>query len=83
MKIVKITAIWCSACLIMNKVLEELDDIEITSLDYDFDFEKVEKYNVGKVLPVFILLDENDNEVRRIEGEHTKEEMIKFIRGED
>ena len=57
MKVVKITAMWCSACLIMNKVWSKVKDnfdFEIEELDYDLDEEEVEKYNVGKVLPVFI-----------------------------
>ena len=43
MKIVKISAIWCGACLIMNKVWNKLKDkdIELIELDYDMDEEEV------------------------------------------
>ena len=30
------------------------------------------KYNIGKTLPVYILLDENDKEINRLIGEKAK-----------
>ena len=46
MKVIKITAVWCGTCLIMNKtwnkVLKE-KNIETISLDYDMDEEEVQK----------------------------------------
>lgn len=78
MKIIKIGALWCPACLIMHKIwplLEnEFPDIEITSLDLDMDSDEVEKYDVGKTLPVLILT-ENDKEIDRIIGEKKFEEI--------
>lgn len=81
MKVIKITALWCSGCLIMNKTWNEvlkLRDIETESLDYDMDEEEVAKYNPGKILPVFIFIKDN-HEVKRITGEKSKEEMIQII----
>ena len=52
MKVVKINAIWCSGCLIMNKVWNNIlkkYNIETIELDYDMDEEEVEKYNPGKI----------------------------------
>ena len=40
MKIIKIGALWCPACLITNNALDKINknyDVEIVSLDYDFD----------------------------------------------
>lgn len=81
MKVVKINAIWCSGCLIMNKVWKNIlkkYDIETISLDYDMDEEEVLKYNVGSVLPVLIFYKDN-NEVRRVIGEKSEEELLKVI----
>lgn len=82
MKVVKITAVWCSACLIMNKiwnkVLEE-KNIETISLDLDFDEEEANEYMPGEVLPVFIFMDK-DKEIKRITGEHTYEELMEIIK---
>ena len=79
MKIVKIGAVWCPGCLIMKKVwkniLTDYTDLDIVELDYDMDFDEVSKYNPGKVLPVVIILDNNDQEVERLIGEKTEKEL--------
>jgi thiol-disulfide isomerase/thioredoxin len=77
-KMIVISAVWCPSCLILKKDLkrlkEEYNDIEIEMLDYDFDEEEVEKYNVGDKLPVMIY-----NEQRLI-GEKSYEEIINFLK---
>ena len=77
MKVIKIGAIWCGGCLVMNKIWKELTskyNFSYEELDYDMDEEEVKKYDVGKTLPVFIVLD-NDKEVDRIIGEVSLEEF--------
>ena len=81
MKIVKISAIWCGACLIMNKVWNKLKEnykFEDIELDYDMDEEEVKKYNPGDKLPVFIVYDK-DKEITRVTGEFNEEEFIKKL----
>lgn len=81
MKVVKINAIWCSGCLVMNKIWKNIlksKNIETINLDYDMDEDEVKKYNVGDVLPVFIFY-KDDKEVRRIVGEKSEEELLKII----
>lgn len=81
MKIIKINAMWCSACISMHKIWkkieEEYPNIEIISYDYDMDEEVVKNYNAGDILPVVIFY-ENDVEINRLIGEK-KYEDIKFI----
>ncbi len=81
MRVIKITAVWCGTCLIMNKTWSKIlkeKDIETISLDYDMDEEEVLKYNPGKKLPVFIF--EKDNkEIKRVVGEHSYEEMLEIV----
>lgn len=82
MKVVKITALWCSACLIMNKRWDEVlkeKEIETVSLDLDMDEEEVKSYQVGDVLPVFIFYKE-EKEVKRIVGEKTTKELLEEIK---
>ena len=81
MKIVKISAIWCGACLIMNKVWNKLKDkdIELIELDYDMDEDEVKKYSPGDILPVFIVFDE-DKELLRLTGEFSYDEFISRLK---
>ncbi len=81
MRVVKIGAIWCNGCLVMNnvwnKVLKE-KSIDTLALDIDVDEEEVAKYNIGDTLPVFIFY-VGDKEVKRVVGEVSFDEMIKVI----
>ncbi len=79
MKIIKITSLWCPSCLIVNEVLNDLKDIEIVNLDYDFDKNEVEKYQPGKILPVLIFVDQNNNELARLIGEQKKNKIIELV----
>lgn len=78
MEVIRISAAWCSSCLVMksrvNEVANELN-IKITDYDYDYDIDSdmVDKYDVSDVLPVYIKGD------KRLVGEHTKEEIRKFL----
>ena len=80
MKIIKITSLWCPSCIIINETLNELkDQVEIITLDYDFDHDEVIKYNPGKILPVLIFLDKNNQELERLIGEQKKATIINLI----
>lgn len=81
MKVIKINAVWCSGCLIMNKIWKNIlkkYSIETINLDYDIDDEEVKKYDVGDVLPVFIFY-KDDKEVIRVVGEKSETDLIKII----
>ena len=81
MKVIKITALWCSGCIIMNNIWKEVlkkKDIETINLDYDMDEDVVNKYNPGKILPVFIFIN-NDKEIKRVTGEKSLDEMLNII----
>lgn len=81
-KLLVISAVWCPSCLILNKHLKRIKeeyDIDINKLDYDLDEDEVEKYNIGEKLPVMILLDQDNNETKRLIGEKTYEEIIEFL----
>ena len=82
MKIIKINAMWCPGCLISksiwNDIETEFPNNEYISLDYDMDEEEVNKYNVGDILPVVILI-KDDKEIKRIIGEKTKKEILEEL----
>ena len=83
MKIIKISAMWCPSCLIMNDIVNdvvEANNIELIKYDFDMDADIVNKYNVGNILPVIIKIDDDENEISRIIGEHSKKEIEEFIK---
>ena len=81
MKIIKITAMWCPSCLIMNSMIDDIIskfNLEMISLDFDLDQDQVSKYSVGNILPVLIKIDNDNNEISRLVGEHTEKEIEEF-----
>lgn len=79
MKIVKINSLGCPSCIIMNKVFNKIKEkytFELEELDYDFD--DIEQYNPGNILPIYIFYKDN-KEISRICGEHKIEEIEKII----
>lgn len=84
MKLLKFNAVWCPGCLVMKKVwkeiIEENPNLAIEEYDYDMDEDGVIKYNVGEKLPVVIMVDDMENEIKRLTGEKTREEIISFIK---
>ena len=82
MKLIKIGAIWCSGCLVMNKVWNKLIkeyNFSYETYDIDMDEDEVEKYNVGEKLPVSIVM-ENDKEIKRFIGEYSYSDMVNNLR---
>jgi thiol-disulfide isomerase/thioredoxin len=84
MKIVRFSAIWCAGCLVMksrwDKVFSNYNNIEIIDYDYDLNYDEVLKYNIGKIIPVIIVLKDNI-EIKRIIGEKSIEELDTLIGG--
>ena len=81
MKIVKINSLGCPSCIIMNKVFNQIkEEYSFDLEEYDYDFDDVEKFNPGKILPVFIFYN-NDEEIGRLCGEHKKEEFENILNG--
>jgi len=84
MKLIKITAIWCMSCILMNEMLKKIEnenEKKYETIDYDFDTDadEVKPYDVGTILPVYILVDENGDECARSIGEKNKKELMAFF----
>lgn len=84
MKIIKIGSSWCSGCIVMRPIWEDIEkEIKLDTQYYDFDvYEDMlkEKYNIGDKLPIIIFFDQNNNELERIVGEIKKENLEEKIR---
>ena len=82
MQIIRIGAVWCPGCLVMNKIWNNIlknNDLDIVELDYDMDSDEVSKYNVGQVLPVIIFLDKDGVELERLVGECKEDKLMEVI----
>ena len=83
MKIIKIGAVWCPGCLVMKKVwksiMNDYPNLDITDLDYDINSSEVSIYNPGKVLPIVIFLDKDNNELERLIGEKSEDDLRRTI----
>lgn len=80
MKIIKINSLGCPSCIIMNKVFNKLKEkYSFDYEEYDYDFDDIEKYNAGNVLPVYIFYNEKNEEITRLCGEHDILEFEKIL----
>lgn len=83
MKIIKIGAMWCPACIVTNKFWNDFknenSDIEFVDLDIDLDEEEANKYEDLDVLPV-VIAEIDNKEVKRLVGEHSKQEYEQLIK---
>ncbi len=82
-RVIRITAIWCPSCIIMKKRYDDvLKDYDVELIDYDFDEDEsfIKPYQIGSILPVVILMDEN-HEITRIIGEKNLKELKLILEG--
>lgn len=84
MKLVKISAMWCMSCIVMNSLFDDVLSkynvlFDIEDIDYDMDSDLVSLYDVGSVLPVYILMNSN-KEVARLVGEFSEDRLISFLK---
>lgn len=83
MKVLKFGAVWCPACLIMKPRWAEIEKenswSESEYFEYDDSSLEVEKYNIGKDIPVFIFLDKDGKELTRLKGEISKKEILENL----
>lgn len=83
MKVLKFGAVWCSGCLVMRprwaEIEKEIEWLKTEYFDYDQDKENVSKWKITNILPVFIFIDDNGNELTRLSGEPSKKTLIELI----
>ena len=82
MKVIKISALWCSGCLVMNPIWNKiLNNYSFESEEYDLDLDEdiVKKYNPPEKLPLFIVL-QDDQEISRFFGEYSYDELVNKLK---
>lgn len=88
-EVIKFTSAMCLDCQTMNKVFKEIfpkyeNKIVLTEIQVQdknsFNEEQIKKYNVTLV-PTIVLLNSKGQQVKRIEGAVTKEQMDSYLQG--
>ncbi len=83
MKVIKVSASWCPACIVMNnrweKIEKDFNWLEVESYDYDRDAEIAAKYGIGRDIPVFIFLNKTGTEILRLQGEIDRKELMRLL----
>lgn len=80
MKLIKLYADWCGPCKVLERMMRDLD-IKHENVNIDSpDGEGLSiKHNV-RAIPTLLVLDENDNLIRKMTGlPATPEDLTKFI----
>ncbi len=82
MKLLKVSAEWCSPCKQLQKVIDNAGDkipVEIENIDLDEDSKTAMKYNVRGV-PTLILVDDTGNEIKRNVGMMTEDKLLEWLK---
>lgn len=75
-EIIKIGATWCGPCRALDATLKNFSKVPITKLDVDDD--DVSEYDIT-VVPVLIFRDEDHNELHRVTGAVSLEEINNIL----
>jgi thioredoxin 1 len=76
------SAKWCTACQATTPIIESIKrsgEAQVAIVDVDYDVSLTERYNI-KSIPTTIIL-ENDNEVKRVVGSMSSEQLKQLING--
>ncbi|MBL7021805.1 thioredoxin family protein [Patescibacteria group bacterium] len=82
MKVLKFGAVWCPGCLVMRprweKIEKENEWLITEYFDIDEFPEVIDKYKLTEY-PTVIILDKNEQEIDRKQGEISEEEILDLI----
>jgi len=80
-KILYFTASWCGPCKALAPRMESLSgQIQYNKIDVDQNSEMSAKYGVRNV-PCLVLVDGNGNELNRIVGVKSEQQILNFYNG--
>ena len=80
-KILYFTAAWCAPCKTLGPIIESLNgQINYQKIDVDQNSELSARYGVRNV-PSLVLVDSTGNELNRMVGVHSEEQILNFYNG--
>lgn len=79
--VLKFFASWCEPCKILSRTLAEVETaVKIAEIDIDADTDAARRYNI-RGIPAMIMLDAEGNEIKRMQGSRTKQELEGWLNG--
>ena len=81
MKILKFYADWCNPCKALSSVISKVEhDIPLVDINIEKDRDTAAFYGI-RGIPTLLLIDENENIVKRHSGTMTEEQFRDFLKG--
>lgn len=77
-KLLVFSASWCGPCNNMKPVVNQLDQNRVVRYDIDSCDDELVEYSV-KAVPTFIVVDEDNKEVGRIQGATTLSKLQELL----
>ena len=83
MKVLKFYADWCGPCKALTEVIKKAGDkitIPVENVNIDENIMLAQQFSIRSV-PVMILVDDNENELKRQVGLVNEEKLLEFLKG--
>lgn len=79
MKVIKFQAAWCGPCKFLTQTMSSMDiKIPVEYVDIDKDVSVATEYGIRSI-PTLILVDENGNQLRRLTGAASSDQIEEFL----
>ena len=81
-KILQFTASWCGPCKAMAPIIDRLPSkgIPVQKVDADNDVKLCAEFGIRSI-PTFVVVDDSNNELRRVTGMQTEQQLINLYNG--
>ena len=68
------SASWCSSCEVVKPIVEKLENVEVEIIDVEKETERAVSLSIRNI-PVIRVLDEEGNQLGRLVGKITKQQI--------
>jgi thioredoxin 1 len=83
MKILKFYADWCGPCKALTQIIKTAGDkvtMPVEEVNVDENVFMATTFNI-RSLPTMVIVDEKENEIKRIVGMLNEEKLLEFLKG--